>query len=637
MGLKPCFLDFETRSRVPLSKGLDEYIKSMKVLCMGFKGPNGEPVKVLEGESLIRDFCLSLIPTLKRNYIAAHSTEFDFTVFQHLTGCDDHLFYRFIDTALMSRYFSGPFGLQPCGGFWNLSIKKDYGKDVIEALSKPLGPDTKLVVRGIECAKFIQEEGFCEHPELTKHLKVYCKKDVEVCEELFKRLSSIPYFYDFMESNVRKNAYINFLRNRKGIRFDLNLCSNLINDFILVINKFKEVSENLTYKGFNINSYQHIKDYLKRKGHFVPDTKASNLKEVKRITPDNNVKRVIDCRLNRPNGREVKRLLSVIENADKRGHVKNTITLYGAITGRYTAFDINPLNLPRGRGSLEDYYKNRENNRFLRIHKDMSARYVMSNVRKIVIPFKGEKFLGCDFSGIEFKLLMLLAGETEVLKKIYKGWDFYKAMASKVFSVEYDSVDYEKRYICKRVVLARGYGLGYKSFIVELASEGIKLTNTLAQEAYNMYFKMCPKVPKLWEKLYRPFNDPERGDTVIITIPFSKRKIRFTQIQTIRSERNRTVYRHPTKGLTDIFPSKLCGEVTQGLALDVYHDAERRIFEKFNTWTIIPVHDEFLLSILTNFDKKGFLEEVQKTPDFLPKILIPSLPVESWEGDRYGK
>ena len=70
--------------------------------------------------------------------------------------------------------------------------------------------------------------------------------------------------------------------------------------------------------------------------------------------------------------------------------------------------------------------------------------------------------------------------------------------------------------------------------------------------------------------------------------------------------------------------------------MDVFHSAERRLYDKLGLIAVIPVHDEFLCSVNPKtITKEDFLEVLSETPEFLDKKQIPKLDVEFWKGDRY--
>ena len=642
LGNNCLFIDFETRSSVPIEKGLKAYMQRMEVLCMAFKSPKKEP-EILIDEDSIKKFCMSLKSFAKKGIIVAHNTPFDFMVFKTLTNCSDKLFFKFIDTALLSRLFSGPFALDACGPYWNLKNKKGKGKDLIDALSSPYSPKTPKEVRGILTAEHVKENGYVEHNLLSDFMYTYCKQDIKVTEELFNVLLQKVSYNALMTDKIRKLGYINFLRNNKGIRFDIPLVRILKKETFRLIDIYKKKAKEITKdENFNLNSSYQVLEFLKSKGQNLSKTGGAFLNPVKERTKNPDIKNLIDLRLNRPEGKE-KNFEKILELSNN-SVITDSVCLYGAYTGRYTGMGIGPLNFPRNKGSLKECMSMIKNKTLLKTKKVFTYKYLLHQSRKAIIPFPGEVFYCCDFSAIEFRLALLVAGEKKSLSKLLKGADFYKYMASRVFNKRLYEVSKEERYIAKRAVLARDYGLGMETFKAIMSEDSIFLNDSKAKELLDFHDRSFPRMKKKWYELFEPFSRVQKGmvaDELKIRIPFSGRNLYYRKVQRIvdKKGREQIVYQSSRgKGFYTIYPSKLFGHIIQSLALDVFHSAEIRLFEKMKIKAVIPLHDEFLCSVNPKKVKeKDFLEIIRKTPSFLDKKLIPYLDVDFWKGDRYEK
>ena len=332
-------LDFETKSSVPIERGAELYIKEAEPLCFSFKD-QGKDVTTLKDKNRIKTFCKSLIFYLRRgNHVVAHNAAFDFMMFQKLTRCPNDLYKNFIDTSLLSRVFSGPGRLEDCVHFWNLKNKKSYGKDLIEALSVPYTKKSPKVVQGVTLKDHVRADGFVKNERLFNLMVRYCEQDVEVTYELFKKL--IPYFLDneYIIEKIRKSDYINFLRNREGIRFDLGLVDTLRETENKLGEVYQRRAKALTNNpDFNLNSSVQFMKYIKENGYKdVKSTRSSELNNLKNNLPKNsNLKQLIDLRLNRPSGK-TKNFEKILEHS-KECRIFNSVQFYGASTGRYTGF-----------------------------------------------------------------------------------------------------------------------------------------------------------------------------------------------------------------------------------------------------------------------------------------------------------
>ena len=640
--IKSITIDFETRSTVPIEKGLKAYMQGMEVLCMAFKSPDKEP-EILVKKEAIKRFCKSLESFSKKGLIVAHNTPFEFMVVKTLTDCSDELFFKFIDTALLSRFFSGPFALDACGPYWDLKNKKGLGKDLINVLSSPYGPKTPKEVRGILTADHVKKNGFVEHERLFYLLGAYCKQDIKVTEELFNVLMQKVYCNRHQVADIRRLGYINFLRNNKGIRFDIPLVKVLKKETFKLPAIYQKKAQQITKnKNFNLNSSFQVLDFLRSKGINVSKTGAASLNPIKEKTKDPSIKSFIDLRLNRPEGKE-KNFEKILELSED-SVITDSVCLYGAYTGRYTGMGIGPLNFPRNKGSLKECLSMIKNKTLLKTKKVHTYKYLLHQARKTIIPFPGEVFYCCDFSAIEFRLALLVAGEKKSLKKLLKGADFYKYMASRVFNKPLSKVSKEERYIAKRAVLARDYGLGIVTFKSIMAEDSIFLEDSKARELLAFHDKSFPLIKKKWYEFFEPFSRVQKGkiiDELRIGVPFSRRNLYYRKVQRIvdKEGREQVVYLSSRgKGFYTIYPSKLFGHIIQSLALDVFHEAEIRLFDELRIKAVIPLHDEFLCSVNPKkIKEKKFLDVVRKTPYFLDKKFIPYLDVDFWKGERYEK
>jgi len=118
---------------------------------------------------------------------------------------------------------------------------------------------------------------------------------------------------------------------------------------------------------------------------------------------------------------------SFIEIA-KRGTYPFSLRYSGAkITHRWSGFDLNPQNLPRG-----------------------------STLRKAILAPAGHTLVVADSSNIELRVGMLLAGQDDAVQQIKDGVDLYKTFASEAFNLNYDDIakNSEERFIAKVCCIA---------------------------------------------------------------------------------------------------------------------------------------------------------------------------------------
>ena len=117
-------------------------------------------------------------------------------------------------------------------------------------------------------------------------------------------------------------------------------------------------------------------------------------------------------------------------NIANRGAYPFSLKYSGAmITHRWSGFDTNPQNLPRG-----------------------------STLRKSIMAPAGHQLVVADLSNIELRLGMWLAGQHDAIQQINDGMDLYRVFASEAFNIDYDKIakDSDFRFIAKVCCIAEG-------------------------------------------------------------------------------------------------------------------------------------------------------------------------------------
>jgi DNA polymerase I-like protein with 3'-5' exonuclease and polymerase domains len=160
----------------------------------------------------------------------------------------------------------------------------------------------------------------------------------------------------------------------------------------------------------------------------------------------------------------------------ERGAYPFSLLYSGAkVTHRWSGFDTNPQNLPRG-----------------------------STLRKALMAAEGHTLVVADLSNIELRVGMWVAGEMSALKLLGEGGDLYKEFASKAFDVPYDKVTKEMRFVGKTSQLGLIFGVGaaklrgaVKAGAVGIA--GIDLGEEESKRIVDLYRDTYTGVTALWK------------------------------------------------------------------------------------------------------------------------------------------
>jgi DNA polymerase I-like protein with 3'-5' exonuclease and polymerase domains len=139
--------------------------------------------------------------------------------------------------------------------------------------------------------------------------------------------------------------------------------------------------------------------------------------------PDLRVQALVGARLGTKTTLEETRTRRLIDIA-QRGPMPVPLKYYGARTGRWASLDLNNMmNIPR-----------------------------KSKIKQAIKPPEGHVLLGADLSNIELRVGLRISGQLDKLELLRNKLDLYKDFAASVFSVDYDAVDKDQRFIGKTCI-----------------------------------------------------------------------------------------------------------------------------------------------------------------------------------------
>ena len=222
---------------------------------------------------------------------------------------------------------------------------------------------------------------------------------------------------------------------------------------------------------FNINSPKQLGDVLfdklglasknqKKTAGGARSTRESELQKLREGNP------IVDDILAY---RELQKLLSTYIDSiptllDKKDRLHTSYIQTGTTTGRLSSQDPNLQNIP--------------------IKTELGRA-----IRHGFVASPGMQLVSFDYSQIELRIAAFLS-EDEGLVGIFKGGrDVHAEVAAKVFHVDPKDVTYEQRRRAKVINFGILYGMGVNSL-----KEALKTTRAEAQEFYNEYFAVFPRL-----------------------------------------------------------------------------------------------------------------------------------------------
>jgi DNA polymerase len=419
-------IDFETRwakKDYTLSKlTTEEYIRDKKFIafgaCVHVYG-SGEDIRWVSGRDLPEFFSGV---DWSRTAVLAHNAQFDVSIMEWV------------------------YDAHPCFIFDTLSMARALrGVEVGNSLAK-LAYDFGLPAKGTAVHS---TDGLDQlDSEIEAELAEYCKHDVFLCEEIFRRLSP-----EYPTKELRLIDMTLKMYTRPVLVLD----PNMLADAILEEKEQRdELLQRLGVEEASLASNPKFAALLEALGVAVP-TKVSKTTGEQTLALAKNdamfqallngeredVALLCEARLRVKSTTERTRAQRFLD-ISQRGALPVPLSYYGAATGRWTAAKgsaINMQNLKRG-----------------------------SFLRKAVMAPEGNSLVVGDLSQIEPRVLAWLSDYSEMLDIFKGGGDPYAAFGAQMFNIPGLSKEShpDLRQSAKSALLGCGYGLGWASFASQL-------------------------------------------------------------------------------------------------------------------------------------------------------------------------
>ncbi|NQI87798.1 DNA polymerase [Streptococcus suis] len=390
-------------------------------------------------------------------------------------------------SMIWSAYLGLPLSLEGVGTVLKLKDQKmREGADLIRYFCVPCKP-TK--VNGGRIRNFPHHA-----PDKWSTFFNYNKRDVEVELAIKERLKNFP-VPDFVWDEYLQDQII----NDRGIGIDVDFVKAAIK--IDAESKVKIQEELKALTGLeNPNSVLQMIGWLRDHG---VNTDSLDKKAVKELlkTVDNKTAKVLKLRQQAAKS-SVSKYQAMMNCVCKNGRARGMFQFYGANrTGRWAGRLVQLQNLPQNH--LPDLEEARE----LFRTGDLEATELLYDtqdtlsqlIRTAFVPSKGKKFIVCDFSAIEARVLSHLAGERWRSKVFEEGKDIYCMSASQMFGVpvEKHGQNSELRQKGKIAELACGYG-GSVGALKAMGAIDMGLTEEELQPLVNSWRLANPNIVLYW-------------------------------------------------------------------------------------------------------------------------------------------
>ena len=520
-------IDFETYCELNLrskpSPGVWAYAEhpSCEILCMGYKindtltriwtPPDPFPPEIL--------FAIDEGLTFE-----AHNVQFERAVWKNLllnkerarfygtpyplTNSPMKMPKRWRDTMAVCGYRSLPLALDEVGAVLNLEVQKSReGGALIRALCQPRkptkkDPDTRLSWENAKASGKLDG------------LYAYCKNDVDTEYALSKRLGWLPGEESqvwALDQNINARgiavdmpAVMAARRHAAALTENLQaeLCQ-LVGDPEMTGKKVAKFLSWLTDRGLTLPNMQK-------------ETVEAALQDMDRDEHPE-VYRALEIR-QQTSVSSLAKLDAILAVANKDCRVRGMAQYHGAGTGRWVGRLVQLQNLPRpsatnqldkkGKPYLDidvliQHLKDTNYATLAMLYGDVAGA-LTSSIRGMLVAGEGKRLYVSDFSAIEARVLLWLAGQQDKIEAFEaydrgEGPDIYCVAAQDLYTRPINKHDNpEERGLGKVQVLGCGYQMGGKNLKETAAKSGVKITDETAAWLVQNYREKNFRVPQFW-------------------------------------------------------------------------------------------------------------------------------------------
>ena len=457
-----------------------------------------------------------------------------------------------------------------------------------------------------------------DDPIKWEEFKRYCIQDVKVESEIRKRLIKYP-----IPDKEQELYVIDQIINDRGIRVDERLIDSAIRFDAIYTDICKRSFDNLT-EGVNPKSSKQVKEYLNSIGIEALSVDKETIQSILDNTKDEKLKRILDLKLKlgKTSIKKYERMKSCICND---GCIRGLLQFYGASrTGRWAGRLVQVHNLP------QNHLDNLKEVRSLIVNGDYDLLEMLYDnipdvlsqlIRTAFIPSEGKKFIVCDFSAIEARVIAYLADEKWRIEVFETHGKIYEASASQMFKVPLESINKSSplRQKGKIAELALGYG-GSVGALKQMGATKMGLEEEELQGLVDSWRLANPNITRFWKTVKKSAINAVKGIASIIdkgikfkredgilfiTLP-SGRRLAYVKPRIVLNRfGSESIAYNGVNGTTKVweeietYGGKLVENIVQAVARDCLAESIKRLHKR-GYRIIFHVHDEVILE--TNKD-----------------------------------
>ena len=475
-------IDFETRSFADLPDvGLDKYANclSTEVLCIAF-GTQPDNVVVTSPKPTANLDLINLLKHVEQGgKIQAWNAMFEYAIWNCVCvpkyNWPKLPLHQVIDTMAIAAANNVPQALGDAAIFIDANQQKDTrGRYLIQKLCKPN-------------RKKVFEEDF----ELMAELFAYCAQDVRTEMAIGAVLRPL--------SDLEQSIWMLTQRiNLRGVPVDYNELHNAVLAVVRAQDALDNECRALT--GCKPSERAKLLDWINKAciacGYKrLDDLTAETVDKMLQCSIPPHIKRALELR-QEGSQTSVAKYAKMME-VQREGRIRNTLVYHGASTGRWASRGgLNLQNIARPTISDEEIEV-----AIPRVFREGigTMQELSSLVRSAIVSPEGKTFVDVDFSSIENRVGVWLAGQVDKVNLFRQGLDEYKTFAAyDLYNVPYEEVTKDQRQVAKSAVLGAMFGQGAKGLVKYAEGMGVKLSEGQAKNAVENYRNSYAKVKWLW-------------------------------------------------------------------------------------------------------------------------------------------
>lgn len=471
------WIDLETRSPVPINRGVYKYASEAEVILISYAVGNG-PVTVIDANAPEFLQMPELITYIKQaDEIWAHNAQFDRVLLQRL-HIEQPPLRKWRCTAALARMHGMPGGLDKLCTILKIpheQAKLSSGKNLIQLFCVP------------------HKDGFHDkttHPKEWADFRAYAGRDIEAMRAIEAKLpkwNATPRLW--------KLWHIDQTMNDRGVYVDTPLAEAIVRDCTAKRDELAAQTKDVATLMSGVEDLEsttqrgRLMAYCAEEGITLPDMKADTIeRRLEDETLPQHLRWLLTMRqeTSRSSTTKAKRLIECT-NAD--GRLRGLTTFCGASrTGRKTGNIFNPLNLPRpkhGQDEIDlavELFKAGRIAEMDLIDPGKTISYGADCLRGLLVATPGHKLLSADWSAIEVRLTDWAAGEEWELDAFRSfdagtGPDLYKVAYARGFNADPATIGSKslERQIGKVQTLALGYQGAVGAFAAMAETYGLRI------------------------------------------------------------------------------------------------------------------------------------------------------------------